>query len=246
MLSPLRSRGQRRLPRLVGDQRLYVIGDIHGRADLLDAVLSKIDADVAADPCRTHAVMGIGDYVDRGPQSREVLDRLVACVRRRETVLLKGNHETYLLEFLRDPSVLGDWRQCGGLQTLVSYGLRPSLNPSETEAEELSRAFASILPWEHRALLEALPTSLSLGDFFFAHAGIRPGVSLAEQDEQDLLWIRDEFLLCEDDFGKVIVHGHTPVRQPEIHSNRINIDTGAYATGLLTCLKIEGETVELL
>jgi serine/threonine protein phosphatase 1 len=176
VLSPLKSRGQRRLPRLVGDQRLYVIGDIHGRADLLDVLLSKIDADVAADPCRAHAVMGIGDYVDRGPQSREVLDRLVACVRRRETVLLKGNHETYLLEFLRDPSVLGDWRQYGGLQTLVSYGLRPSLNPGETEADELSRAFASILPWEAGFIVDSRRISsvrrrFRQGDRSRAHAG---------------------------------------------------------------------------
>jgi serine/threonine protein phosphatase 1 len=239
-------RGARPAPRLVGDHRLYVVGDIHGRADLLDAVLSRIDVDIAADPCGTHTFMGIGDYVDRGPHSREVLDRLVECVQSRKTVLLKGNHEIYLLEFLRNPSVLRDWRHFGGLQTLFSYGLRPSLDPSEAEAQELSREFASVLPWEHRALLQALPNSLSLTDFFFAHAGIKPGVPFAEQDEQDLLWIRDEFLLCEDDFGRVIIHGHTPVREPEIHPNRINIDTGAYATGRLTCLKIQGETIEML
>jgi len=239
-------KSRRRQPRLGGSERLYVIGDMHGRADLLDALLSRIDADVAAKPCEAHAVMGIGDYVDRGPDSREVIERLVACVRAHRTILLKGNHEAYLLEFLHNPSVLGDWRQYGALQTLISYGLKPSLNPSEAEAHELAREFASVLPWEHRALLEALPVSFSSGDFFFAHAGIRPGVPLAAQQEQDLLWIRDDFLLCEDDFGKVVVHGHTPVREPEIRPNRINIDTGAYATGRLTCLRIEGHSVAVL
>jgi serine/threonine protein phosphatase 1 len=239
-------KSHRRPPRLGGNQRLYVIGDIHGRADLLDMLLARIDADLAAEPCGDYAVIAIGDYVDRGPESREVLNRLIACIRTHRTVLLKGNHEAYFLEFLRNPSVLRVWRQYGGLQTLISYGLKPSLNPSEPEQHELARELATVLPWEHRALLDALPTAFSFGDFYFVHAGVRPGIPLADQQEQDQLWIRDDFLLCEDDFGKVIVHGHTPVREPEIRPNRINIDTGAYATGRLTCVKISGESVSIL
>jgi serine/threonine protein phosphatase 1 len=233
-------------PRAQHDLRIYAIGDIHGRVDLLDEILAKIDAHRARYPCDGYALVFVGDYVDRGPASRQVLERLICCVQTHQTALIKGNHEAYLQEFLKDPSVLGDWRQYGALQTLISYGLKPSVNPNAEEQRELARELASVMPWTHKALLDALPTSFNSGDFFFAHAGIRPGVPLADQQEQDLLWIRDEFLLCEDDFGKIVVHGHTPVRQPDIRPNRINIDTGAYATGCLTCLVIERGNVEVL
>jgi serine/threonine protein phosphatase 1 len=244
-LNFFKPRGDRQ-PRAQQNLRIYAIGDIHGRADLLDDVLARIDAHVAASPCEDCALVFVGDYIDRGPDSREVLDRLICCVQTRQTVLLKGNHEAYLQEFLKNSSVLGDWRQYGGLQTLISYGLKPSLNPSAEEQRELSRELASIIPWTHRTLLDVLPTSFYSGDFFFAHAGVRPGVPLAAQQEEDLLWIREDFLLSEDDFGKVVVHGHTPAREPEIHPNRINIDTGAYATGHLTCLIIDGHVVGIL
>jgi serine/threonine protein phosphatase 1 len=237
---------QDKQPRAQHGVRIYAIGDIHGRIDLLDEALAKIDAHKASQPCSDCAVVFLGDYVDRGPASRDVLDRVIACVHTQQTVPLKGNHEAYLHEFLNDPSILTDWRQYGGLQTLISYGLKPSLNPTAEEQSELSRELATVLPRTHKVLLQHLPTSFYCGDFFFAHAGVRPGVPLAAQKEQDLLWIREDFLLCEDDFGKVVVHGHTPVRDAEIHRNRINIDTGAYATGRLTCLMIEGETVDIL
>jgi serine/threonine protein phosphatase 1 len=233
-------------PRAQQDLRIYAVGDIHGRVDLLNDILAKIDAHRAAHSCDDCALVFVGDYVDRGPASREVLDRLIGCVQNHQTVLLKGNHEAYLQEFLRNPSVLADWRQYGGLQTLISYGLRPSLNPSTEEQNELAGELARTIPWTHRALLDALPTSFYSGDFFFAHAGVRPRVPLAAQQEQDLLWIREDFLLCKDDFGKVVVHGHTPVREPEIHPNRINIDTGAYATGRLTCLVLQDDQLAIL
>jgi calcineurin-like phosphoesterase family protein len=245
LLNLFRSRDSRR-PRLEGGLRLYVIGDVHGRADLIEGVLSKIDADLARRSGENAILVFVGDYVDRGPGSREVLDQLVARVRAHKTILLKGNHEAYLLEFLQNPAILGDWRQYGGLQTLMSYGLKPSLNPGEEEQRELARDLARALPWEHRALLEALPTSFTCGDFFFVHAGVRPGVPLAQQKEQDLLWIREDFLLCEEDFGKVVVHGHTPVAAPDIRPNRINIDTGAYATGRLSCVMLQGEDIEVM
>jgi serine/threonine protein phosphatase 1 len=244
LLNLFKSRDKK--PRVRDDLRIYAIGDIHGRVDLLDKILAKIDAHRAGHPCNDVAVVFVGDYVDRGPASRAVLDRLIFCVQANQTVLLKGNHETYLQEFLTNPSVLDNWRQYGGLQTLISYGLKPSLNPSVEEQRELARELASIIPRTHKALLDAMPTSFYSGDFFFAHAGVRPGVPLAAQQEQDLLWIREDFLLCEEDFGKVIVHGHTPVREPGIYRNRINIDTGAYATGHLTCLIIEGDGVDIL
>ena len=181
----------------------------------------------------------LGDYIDRGPSSRAVLDRLIDRSRTHEIVCLKGNHETYLFEFLRNPAVLADWRRLGGLETLMSYGLEPSMKADMAEQLELAKALEVSLPKHHRQFLRSLCTSFSCGDFFFVHAGVRPGIPLEQQREEDLLWIRDDFLLCEDDFGKIVVHGHTPVREPDIRPNRINIDTGAYATGRLTCLIIE-------
>ena len=174
------------------------------------------------------------------------MECLIACVQSRRTVLLKGNHEAYLLEFLNNPSILEDWRRCGGLQTLTSYGLKPSIKPQSDEQWELARELDRLLPKNHKALMRALPTSVVSGDFLFVHAGIRPGVPLANQAEHDLLGIRDDFLFCEDAHGKVIVHGHTPVPAVDIRPNRIDIDTGAYATGKLTCLILDGENIGVL
>jgi serine/threonine protein phosphatase 1 len=171
----------------------------------------------------------LGDYIDRGADTRLTLDVLLARSRRHPSVYLKGNHEEVLLGFLRDPTRLQDWRQFGGLQTLISYGLNPSLHPDAGEQLELARHFAAALPPEHRRLLEGLKPSYACGDYFFCHAGVRPGVALEKQREEDLLWIRDEFLNSEADFGKFIIHGHTPVREPDLRANRLNIDTGAYA-----------------
>jgi serine/threonine protein phosphatase 1 len=235
----LTSQIKRTSPRLPDRARIYAIGDVHGRADLLDQTLLRIDADLATYPgCRPMQVF-LGDYIDRGPSSRAVLDRLIDRSRTHEIVCLRGNHETYLFEFLQNPAVLADWRRLGGLETLMSYGLEPSMKADMAEQLELAKALEVSLPKHHRQFLRSLRTSFSCGDFFFVHAGVRPGIPLEQQREEDLLWIRDDFLLCEDDFGKIVVHGHTPVREPDIRPNRINIDTGAYATGRLTCLIIE-------
>src|SRR5439155_17139587 len=157
--------------------------------------------------------------------------------------LLKGNHETLFLDFFDNPLLLSNWRQYGGLQTLISYGLKPSLNPSAEEQKELAREFGERVPRAHRKMLAELPLSFKFGNFFFVHAGVRPGIPLSDQKEDDLLWIREEFLLYERDYEKIIVHGHTPVSEPEVHSNRINLDIGAYATGKLACLVIECGTI---
>jgi serine/threonine protein phosphatase 1 len=215
------------------------VGDVHGRADLLDQVLSRIDADLAAYPDCQPIQVFLGDYIDRGPSSRSVLDLLINRSRTHKIVCLKGNHETYVFEFLRNPAILPDWRQLGGLETLMSYGLKPPVKADAADQLELAKALSASLPKDHRQFLRSLAPSFTCGDFFFVHAGVKPGIPLAQQREADLLWIRDDFLLCEDNFGKVIVHGHTPVREPDIRPNRINIDTGAYATGRLTCLIIE-------
>jgi serine/threonine protein phosphatase 1 len=227
------------MPRLPERVRIYAVGDVHGRADLLDQVFSRIDSDLAAySDCHPIQVF-LGDYIDRGPYSRAVLECLVKRSSTHEIICLKGNHETYIFQFLQKPTALAEWRQLGGLETLMSYGLKPSVNADAAEQVELANALAAVLPNEHRRFLRTLSSSFTCGDFFCVHAGVKPGVPLKKQREEDLLWIRDDFLRCEDDFGKIIVHGHTPVREPDIRPNRVNIDTGAYATGRLTCLIIE-------
>ena len=226
-------------PRLPDGVRIYAVGDLHGRSDLLDRVLSHIDCDLERHPTGRAIEVFLGDYIDRGPDSRGVLDRLIERNRSRELVFLKGNHETYVLEFLQNPQVLDEWAQFGGFETLMSYGLKPSMDSISATQEGLAIAFADVLPQSHLRFLKALRLSFSCGDFFFAHAGIKPGVPLIAQKEQHLVSIRDDFLHCEWDHGKIIIHGHTPVREPEVRSNRINIDTGAFATGRLTCLMLE-------
>jgi serine/threonine protein phosphatase 1 len=232
--------------RLPAGLRIYAVGDIHGRLDLLDSVLQRIDGEVAQSAPARVIELFVGDYVDRGLASRAVIDRLIARRRTHELVCLMGNHERYVLEFLDDPTVLESWRRLGGLETLMSYGVRPTVRPDADTQVRLSIEFARALPQEHRAFLSELQPCFACGDYFFAHAGVRPGVALEQQSEDDLLGIRAEFLACEDDFGKIIVHGHTPVMEPEVKANRINIDTGAYATGRLTCLVIEDDTIAFL
>lgn len=230
-------------PRLPDGVRIYAIGDVHGRADLLQSLLTAIDADLARSAPRRAIQVFLGDYVDRGPDSRAVLDLLIERSKTHETVCLKGNHEVFLLEVLRDPARLQEWRHYGGLLTLVSYGISPTMNPTAEEQVELIEGLRRALPPEHLAFLQQLRSSFVCGDFFFVHAGVKPGVALDRQKDEDLLWIREEFLESERRFGKYVVHGHTPVSAPDIRPNRINIDTGAYATGNLTLLTIQGDSM---
>jgi serine/threonine protein phosphatase 1 len=145
------------------------------------------------------------------------------------------------MEFFADPGSLLEWKRYGALYTLMSYGLRPPAQPKTAQCGEIASELAAAMPKLHVDFLQNLYLCLSFGDYFFVHAGARPHVALEQQSEEDLLWIREDFLLHEDLFEKIIVHGHTPVREPEVFSNRINIDTGAYATGRLSCLVLEGE-----
>lgn len=242
--NPFNSRQAR--PSLPEGYRIYAVGDVHGRDDLLSNVFDKIDRHERSHPSPQPVEIFLGDYVDRGPRSRAVVDLLIARRRVRDAVLLSGNHEICVLEFLQEPKVLSTWRHYGGIETLLSYGLRPSLNPNDDEQLALAAQFASNLPPEHLEFYRSLSLNFTIGDFFFVHAGVKPGVSLEAQDEQDMLWIREEFLFHEERYEKMIVHGHTPVREPEFRQNRINIDTGAYATGRLTCLMIEHDRLHLL
>jgi serine/threonine protein phosphatase 1 len=225
---------------------IYAIGDIHGRFDLLTDICARIDTDIQRHRERGWLQVFLGDYVDRGPHSSAVITLLAERSRSAHVICLRGNHEAALLQFLDAPETLAQWRQFGGLQTLMSYGLTPSANPGKNESARLAQQLRQIIPSYHLEFLESLRTSYSVDRYFFVHAGVRPGVPLDQQREEDLLWIRDDFLLSKDDFGKVIVHGHTPVLEPELLFNRINIDTGAYATGRLSCVKLVGQQATLL
>jgi serine/threonine protein phosphatase 1 len=242
LVSPFRAAS----PRVPDGQRIYAVGDVHGRADLLQTLLQRIVADLISHPIPQPLQVFLGDYIDRGPQSREVIDLLIAHRRRHRSLFLKGNHEQFAARVLRAPQIISEWKQIGGLSTLLSYGVTPSGRADPKSDHEVAIALAQAMPESHQQFIEGLALSFTCGDFFFAHAGVRPGIPLRQQYQQDLLWIRDDFLLHEEDFGKIVVHGHTPAPEPEVRSNRINIDTGAYATGRLTCLVLEGDQISFL
>lgn len=245
-LSRPTKRNEAELPSVPADARIYAVGDIHGRIDLLDQLLLRIDAHRNAHPIARPLEVFLGDYIDRGPASRDVIARLITRTSTRGAVCLQGNHEMLLRWFLDDPATLEEWGRYGGLATLMSYGLAPSVKPDRDEQLKLATDLKRALPSAHHHFLASLALCFTYGDFFFVHAGVRPRIPLRRQRADDLLWIRDDFLLWEQEFGKIVVHGHTPVPQPEIRSNRINIDTGAYATGRLTCLVLEGNTMSFL
>jgi serine/threonine protein phosphatase 1 len=225
--------------------RIYAIGDIHGRLDLLERVIAAIrrDAQGREDAAIT---VTVGDYVDRGPQSREVIERLQASPFGMPYVALRGNHESLFESFLSDPATGDHWRRLGGLETLASFGVPVRDMMVGRGYDEAAKSLAVALTAEHRDFLASLRSSFVSGRYFFCHAGVRPGISLERQSEHDLLWIREEFLNSPADFGKVVVHGHTPVAEPDVRRNRINIDTGAFATGRLTCVVLEGESHRFL
>jgi serine/threonine protein phosphatase 1 len=219
--------------------RCYVIGDIHGRADLLDRMVEEIARDIERHPRADSLTVTLGDYVDRGPDSRGVLDRLARNPFPTDYIALKGNHEELFETFVTRPEIGPQWRRFGGLETLHSYKVPVAPLMVGKGFDEAAEALRQALPQAHSAFLEGLKLSLTVGGYFLCHAGVRPGVPLEKQKAEDLLWIRDEFLSSKAQFGKTIVHGHTPTQLPEMLANRINIDTGAFATGRLTCLVIE-------
>ena len=238
----------RAAPRVDADIRVYAIGDIHGRLDLLRALLGKITADSATHPAACHKLIFLGDYVDRGNQSRELLDLLSkGPIDGFATTYLRGNHEDFLLRFLDDTSHGATWLYYGGANTLISYGIPAS--PLETDPDQLidlQQKLCDVLPESHLAFLRSLKISYVVGDYVFVHAGIRPGIPFAEQLNDDLIWIREPFLASTLDHGCVVVHGHSVCTRPEMLANRIGIDTGAYDTGVLTCLVLQGEGQWLL
>lgn len=228
--------------------RVYAIGDIHGRSDLLDKLHKEILNDGQNCDAQRKVVIYLGDYVDRGLDSKGVLDRLTDdTLPGFERVFLKGNHEDALLKFLREPQFGRDWKYYGGLETLMSYGVKQLPLKDDEGAFGIARdELQELLPSTHLRFLSGLAYSHSEGGYFFAHAGVRPGLPLEEQAPEDLMWIREEFLDDPSDFGGVVVHGHTPDEAPVLRDNRIGIDTGAYITGVLTCLVLDGKNRRFL
>jgi serine/threonine protein phosphatase 1 len=235
-----------RPPSLPAGVRIYSVGDIHGRLDLLNTLLSRIHTDLERRPTGKALYVFLGDYIDRGPSSRDTIDRLIEHGKRSDSRFLKGNHEVIAIRCLSDRSLIDQWMRLGGLETLISYGVGPEILANGKQFAELQTAFHDALPQSHLRFLGGLQSSFSYGDFFFAHAGVKPGVELSRQKDSDLLWIRDDFLCSNVDFGKIVVHGHTPTHEIEVASNRINIDTGAFATGRLTSLVIEESSISVI
>lgn len=229
-------------------RRVYAVGDIHGRADLLDRLHEIIAADLASAPERAVTVVYLGDYVDRGADSRGVIDILTRePLPVAERLHLKGNHEELMLAFLDGTGSDLGWMMNGAGATMASYGVaEPDGLSFRGDFQAAREALRAALPAEHRRFLRGLALTAAVGDYLFVHAGIRPGVPLDAQAPDDLIWIREEFLHSEDDHGMVVVHGHTPAAEVQWRANRIGIDTLAYASNRLTSLVLEGAERRLL
>lgn len=224
---------------------VYAVGDIHGRSDLLDS-LARVIERAAAETSGQVLTVFLGDYLDRGIKSADVIERLATRDFPTPFIALRGNHEATFLNFLDDPQILAEWRHWGALETLVSYGVDVREVRLGRGFETAQAELKSVLPTHHLKFLQETKLSCSIGDYFFCHAGARPHVPLDAQSERDLLWIRDEFLTHADGFEQIVVHGHTPVQEAELLPHRINVDTGAYVSGTLTCVELSGSERRLL
>ena len=239
-----RSRAARTGPRVwrgPAGARAYAIGDVHGRLDLLTRMLEEIERDKAqSEPARTWLVL-LGDIIDRGPDSRGVVELLMSLPDNQRTIFLMGNHEEMMLRVLGgEPDAVHQWLTFGGYEFAQSYGVEVGRLASLTapDAAELIRAK---IPASHIAFIEGFADSFTFGDYLFVHAGLRPGLKLDEQDTHDLRWIREDFIDDDSDHGCMVVHGHTISAEPEELENRIGIDTGAYQSGVLTAVRIEDD-----
>lgn len=220
--------------------RVYAIGDVHGRLDLLQEMHRLIQLENEKAPPFDWVIVHLGDYIDRGPQSKGVLDFLVNAQKRSHRILaLAGNHDVGFLDFINSGSPDGIFANNGGRQTARSYGVEIDFDDSRS-IRSGQAAMASAVPSAHMDFMRRLPLSMVFGDFFFCHAGIRPGVDLDHQAPSDLIWIRWEFLDDLRLYPKVIIHGHTPATEVEVRPNRVNLDTGAYSSGRLSAIVIDG------
>ena len=248
MLKPFRPVAQREVaPSTDRGERIYAIGDIHGRLDLLRDLLDKVEAHTRSlAPVETIHVVLLGDLIDRGTQSAETL-RYVHSAQKQDDALivLLGNHEELMLKAIdAAPGALRAWMRMGGRATVRSFGLEP---PEEDgDARAYAARLRATIPTEWLDWLRALPLTARSGDYLFCHAGVRPGVALKRQVRSDLLWIRDDFLEDPSNHGAVIVHGHSIANAVEMRTNRIGIDTGAYKTGVLTALYLEGRDRQII
>jgi serine/threonine protein phosphatase 1 len=216
-------------------ERVYAIGDVHGCLDQLRALEALIVEDARNSDGEKYLVL-LGDYVDRGPKSAQVIDHLLAAPPAGfKRICLRGNHEDMMLRAATEGIGIPGWLSFGGEETMVSYGVpahHAGLRSRHRRVQQqLLRAY---LPREHVAFLETLPVALEMPGYAFVHAGVRPGLTLAQQRDEDLMWIRDPFVTSTEDFGAVVVHGHTPVAHPVHQQNRIAVHTGCYQTGRLS------------
>jgi len=220
-------------------RRVYAVGDVHGRLDLFDALLGAIEADDAASAPAETTIVLLGDLVDRGEDSAGVIARARELVQRGHTRILGGNHEEMFLRSLHDLEMFRHFIRHGGRETALSYGIdrRAFLEATMEEAQDLMR---QAVPQEDVDFLESFEDMITIGEYLFVHAGIDPRVPLAEQKTRDLRWIREPFLSHSQPHDLVVVHGHTICDEPEDCGNRIGIDTGAYMSGRLTALRLEG------
>lgn len=233
-------------PLIPAGQRVYCIGDIHGRADLLQQLHAQIQTD-GADYSGHKTIVYLGDYIDRGEQSRQVIELILTQPLPGYTpVYLRGNHEQAMLDFMLDPQAAASWLSFGGREALNSYGIPLAYIPTARDIPKLGKQLADAIPEAHLAFLQFSLGSWQCGTYYFVHAGVRPGVALENQQIEDQMWIRDEFLSSQKNHGAIIIHGHSINPEPQIHANRIGIDTGAYSSGVLTCLVLEGESQRFL
>lgn len=226
-------------PRVPAGERIYAVGDIHGRLDLFDALAEAIEADDAARGSARTTVILLGDLVDRGPESAGVVDAARWWQRQRYVRVLMGNHEEMMLRSMESLDTLRHFLRHGGKQTLLSYGVDARVLAS-ADVDELQALMRRCVPAYTIAWLEGLEDQIAVGDYLFVHAGIDPVTPIDQQKASDLRWIREPFLSHDEPFGPVVVHGHTITSMPEARTNRIGIDTGAYASGRLTALALEG------
>ncbi len=228
--------------RILGPDRIVAIGDIHGRLDSLEILLEKLETTLLEKGDGLHFVL-LGDYIDRGPSSCQVINKLLKWKYFGQSIFLMGNHERFLLNFLVDPIKFAEWLQYGGIETLISYQVFPKPgSQSQQQLISIKEELASKIPDAHLEFLKSLKLSYTSGDFMFVHAGVDPSIPLDKNPEEILLWIREPFLSYPKPLPKVIVHGHTISSNgiPEIRINRVGLDTGSYLNGKITAMAVAG------
>lgn len=228
-----------RAPSIPSDERVYAVGDIHGRADLFEDLIALIEQDDAARGKALTTVVLLGDLIDRGPDSARVVDRARRWGQERHVEFIQGNHEEMLLVSREDTDALRSFLKFGGLETIESYGVSSQV-AQESEIEDLQRLMNAAIPQEDVDFLDGFKKMVRIGDYAFVHAGVRPDTPLEHQLGRDCRWIREPFLSHRGDFGAFVVHGHTITPEPDVCENRIGIDTGAFVHGTLTAIGLQG------